>query len=199
MTSIVTFKKETGAMNAVICCKDHVSYRRQTYDLCDTNEAGESALQLFSRTYKQAETNQSHSLLRKAQRLDQLLHALGLTQSETSSISSGVETDGPSTPNGSSAPVKPECVVCSTQFSPFFHKTSSEAPGDFMCHRCYFKTEKEKEKGKGREDSMEGSTTPEINGLNGLNGGPNGISGSDTSIKPDQNGIEKTDVVISVA
>ena len=58
---------------------------------------------------------------------------------------------------------------------------------------------KEKEKGKGREDSMEGSTTPEINGLNGLNGGPNGISGSDTSIKPDQNGIEKTDVVISVA
>ena len=41
VTNIVTFKRETGCMNAIICCKEHSSYRRDLYDLCETNDVGE--------------------------------------------------------------------------------------------------------------------------------------------------------------
>ena len=38
---MVTFKRVTGAMNAVVFCKEHPSYKRDVYDICATNDVGE--------------------------------------------------------------------------------------------------------------------------------------------------------------
>jgi hypothetical protein len=40
-TTTVTFKGETGCMNAIISCRDHDHSKRDIYDLCETNEGGE--------------------------------------------------------------------------------------------------------------------------------------------------------------
>lgn len=40
-THMVTFKRVTGVMNAVMFCKEHPSYKRDVYDICATNEVGE--------------------------------------------------------------------------------------------------------------------------------------------------------------
>ncbi|KAL5536689.1 SNT2 [Sanghuangporus sanghuang] len=124
VTSMVTFKRETGAMNAVICCKDHSSYRRDTYDICDTNDVGETALQVYARTYKQAPTQQIHSLLRKAHRLDQLLQ---VPHHDGSSFVSEEPTTNEN----------PVCMACKTECSPFFHPSPAD-PAQWLCHRCFF-------------------------------------------------------------
>jgi len=122
VTPTVTFKRETGAMNAVICCKEHPSYRRDTYDICDTNDVGETALQVYCRTYKQAPTSY-HSLLRKARRLDQILNT---TSSEDSTALSDQHKAR-------------KCSKCSTEFSPFFYP-STDNLDDWFCHRCMFES-----------------------------------------------------------
>ncbi|EJC99959.1 uncharacterized protein FOMMEDRAFT_159536 [Fomitiporia mediterranea MF3/22] len=127
VTNMVTFRRETGAMNAVICCKDHSSYRRDTYDICDTNDVGETALQVYARTYKQANVDQTHSLLRKAQRLDQLL------QLHSHDNSSSYVSDEPMFTEN------PACIECKTECSPFFHPAPTD-PGKWLCHRCFFST-----------------------------------------------------------
>jgi hypothetical protein len=46
-TTTVTFKGETGCMNAIISCKDHDHSKRDIYDLCETNEGGEVRVHVF--------------------------------------------------------------------------------------------------------------------------------------------------------
>ncbi|TDL26726.1 hypothetical protein BD410DRAFT_783841 [Rickenella mellea] len=128
ITSVIHFKKEIGAMTAVICCKEHSSYRRDLYDICETNEAGETALQVYCRAYKQAQISQSHALLRKARRLDNILnvsHTDGSHHVSEEPIAAG----------------EPSCNVCHTEFSPFFYPLEGENTNDstaWLCHRCHF-------------------------------------------------------------
>ncbi|KAF8909530.1 hypothetical protein CPB85DRAFT_1221968 [Mucidula mucida] len=120
-TITTTFNGETGCMSAVISCKDHDHRRRVIYGLCETNEGGETALQVYCQTYKRA-SDQSHALLRKARRLDQLLN---------------IRSDMPSTPPSEPAPLEPVCEQCHTQFSPMFHRIADDPPA-YHCHKCFF-------------------------------------------------------------
>ncbi|KAJ3740275.1 hypothetical protein DFH05DRAFT_1426471 [Lentinula detonsa] len=120
-THITTmFRGEPGCMNAIVSCKGHDHSRRQIYEICDTDDGGESALQVYCRAYKQVppQVNQTHALLRKARRLDQLI---------------AVRPEHALTNNTSSEDL--ECVKCLTQFTPKFYHTES----GWMCHACNFK------------------------------------------------------------
>jgi len=75
--NVVTFKDYTGTMSAIVRCKkhEHPPSRRGSvfFDICETNEFGETALQVYCRKYKQAQVAQSYGLLRKARRLDSII------------------------------------------------------------------------------------------------------------------------------
>ncbi|KAG6900023.1 hypothetical protein C0993_004080 [Termitomyces sp. T159_Od127] len=109
-TIMTTFKGEHGCMSAIVLCKDHDHSKREIYDICETNEGGETALQVYCHAYKQALVGQAHALLRKARRLDQILNVRG-----------DVNTLPPAEP-----PVpEPECYRCHSEHSPSFYP---------MCH-----------------------------------------------------------------
>ncbi|KAG9313136.1 hypothetical protein JVU11DRAFT_6586 [Chiua virens] len=114
-----TFKGDTGNMVPVVCCKDHDTSKHVLLDMCETDETGETALQAYCRTYKQAPVSQAHALLRKARRLDALLQP---RRSDT--------VDGGSEPEY-------QCHVCETQYSPCFYR-SRRYPGLWNCHECYW-------------------------------------------------------------
>lgn len=133
------FRGEPGCMNAIISCKEHDHSRRQIYEICETDDGGEvsyrctysdflkmltsflqSALQVYCRAYKQVpQVSQTHALLRKARRLDQLI--------TVRPESSGPVADFPSEDL--------QCVKCSTHFTPKFYQTES----GWLCHACNFK------------------------------------------------------------
>ncbi|KIL69139.1 hypothetical protein M378DRAFT_98405 [Amanita muscaria Koide BX008] len=150
LTVTTTFKSETGCMNAIVSCKDHDHSRRIIYDICETNEGGETALQVYCRAYKQAPVGLAHGLLRKARRLDALL-------SRSSEPSPPVLA--PSTP--------PElrCCYCATRFSPAFYKTAnmtghrSSDGGYWQCHRCKFMEE------HGIDEKLSPSSSADVNGV----------------------------------
>ncbi|KAF8075155.1 PHD-zinc-finger like domain-containing protein [Lyophyllum atratum] len=135
-TIISTFKGESGCMNAIVSCQEHDHSRRDIYDLCETDEGGETALQVYCQAYKQAPVGQAHALLRKARRLDQILNVRGdsvIIPPEQPSLSD------------------PECHRCHSQYSPAFYRSplingaptsSSRSPPNnpelYMCHRCHF-------------------------------------------------------------
>ncbi|CAE6432843.1 unnamed protein product [Rhizoctonia solani] len=75
--TIVDFRGEVGVLKALIRCKMHPNAPRPTFDICSLNANGESALQVYCRTYKQVSVSHSYGLLRKARRLDTLLRAQG--------------------------------------------------------------------------------------------------------------------------
>ncbi|KAH7867753.1 PHD-zinc-finger like domain-containing protein [Lentinula edodes] len=109
------FRGEPGCMNAIISCKEHDHSRRQIYEICETDDGGESALQVYCRAYKQVpQVSQTHALLRKARRLDQLI--------TVRPESSGPVADFPSEDL--------QCVKCSTHFTPKFYQTES----GWLCH-----------------------------------------------------------------
>lgn len=113
-------------MNAVIICDNHSGHPKKIYDLCDLDEKGrvsklsfnmvlslrsnprQTALQVFTETYKQAHNSEkTYGLLRKARRLDQVIAA----------------------PRFDAVPVlEPalvlslynKCIFCSTEFSPYW-------------------------------------------------------------------------------
>ncbi|KAF8902398.1 hypothetical protein CPB84DRAFT_1678860 [Gymnopilus junonius] len=135
-TITVTFKGESGCMNAIVSCKEHDHSKRDIYDICETNEGGETALQVYCRAYKQASVGQAHGLLRKARRLDSILNI----RSEPPPLA----LPPPTTPD-------PECYRCHSQFSPAFYRISDSSSSSvngagspkegqelFMCHRCHF-------------------------------------------------------------
>ncbi|KZP17574.1 hypothetical protein FIBSPDRAFT_957028 [Athelia psychrophila] len=133
ITTITTFLGESGSMQPLICCKEHNTTRHTIYDLCSTNEMGESALQHYCRLYKQEKVAQAHALLRKARRLD---------------LVQGVRGDGTLSPPDEPLVPDRRCHQCQTMFSPAFYElapTSSPfiAQGDataWLCHKCHFTT-----------------------------------------------------------
>ncbi|OSD04730.1 hypothetical protein PYCCODRAFT_1433065 [Trametes coccinea BRFM310] len=130
----VDWKGNVGQMVPSVVCKGHVGHKRQMYDICDTNDLGESALQVYCRNYKQAPVAQTHGLLRKARRLDKILNANG-------DVSSVVSADNESTQSAA----EPHCYRCQTEFSPFFHEVTNTAQGDaksWLCHKCHAETRK---------------------------------------------------------
>ncbi|KAG2075540.1 hypothetical protein BDR04DRAFT_1091037 [Suillus decipiens] len=116
---ITTFKGETGNMVPIVCCQEHENSKRQLYDICETDETGETALQVYCRIYKQAPVTQAHALLRKARRLDQTLN---------------IRTDA--SVDVSAEPAL-HCDMCSTQYSPAFYP-SEHYSGRWRCHKCHF-------------------------------------------------------------
>ncbi|KAA1470162.1 hypothetical protein DENSPDRAFT_835896 [Dentipellis sp. KUC8613] len=156
----VSFNGVVGSMQAVVRCKNHEGGRRPPFaDMCETNELGETALQVFCRTYKQAPIAQSHALLRKARRLDHILEEKDKEKDKDKEKEK--DKDAPANghvapPAPAPAPVpaasepEPRCSRCKTTYSPFFHPApssltngrSSAAGGapepKFYCHRCYF-------------------------------------------------------------
>ncbi|TFK29580.1 hypothetical protein FA15DRAFT_677545 [Coprinopsis marcescibilis] len=125
-TITTTFKGEAGCMNAIVSCKDHDHTKRAIYDICETNEGGETALQVYCQAYKQAQTGQTHGLLRKAKRLDSILN---------------LRSEGYVSPPDPISP-DPECLRCHSQFSPAFYPTLGPNGGldVFLCHRCHFES-----------------------------------------------------------
>lgn len=140
-TITTTFKGEAGCMNAIVSCKDHDRSKRDIYDICETDEGGETALQVYCQAYKQAAVGQAHGLLRKARRLDQVLN---------------IRTDAVVIPPERSPPLDRECHYCRCQFSPAFypmprysgqplldgqngHRSPETEPTGWECHKCYFK------------------------------------------------------------
>ncbi|KAJ3506376.1 hypothetical protein NLJ89_g6899 [Agrocybe chaxingu] len=136
MTKTVQFKGETGCMDAIVSCKDHDRSKRDIYDLCETNEGGETALEIYCKAYKRAPVHHGHGLLRKARHLDTILSNLrietyGSTNHYPTSFGNGRD---------------PECYRCHSQFSPFFYPISEtsvvnghqEGKQTWMCHKCHF-------------------------------------------------------------
>jgi len=139
-TITTTFKSEAGCMSAIVSCKDHDRTKRDIYDICETNEGGETALQVYCRAYKQAAVGQAHGLLRKARRLDQVLN---------------IRTDAVVNPPERS-PLDRECHYCRCQFSPAFYPIPRYSGSHFLddhhryspspeteligweCHKCYY-------------------------------------------------------------
>lgn len=132
---ITTFKGETGNMVPIVCCQEHENSRRQVYDICETDETGEAALQVYCRIYKQAPVTQAHALLRKARRLDQTLNIRMDTSVDVS------------------AEPALHCDMCSTQYSPAFYP-SEHYSGRWRCHKCHF------EHRDGAGHSPDGSLSP---------------------------------------
>ncbi|KAM5536579.1 hypothetical protein V8D89_009674 [Ganoderma adspersum] len=151
-TPTVDFKGQSGLMVPSVICKGHVNAKRQVYDICDTNDAGETTIQIYCRNYKQADVGQTHGLLRKARRLDQILEASSASASAERSSTASVDESGASTPgtgvglgpslvpngfpnansnnnsNGLAlalAATDPHCYRCRTEFSPFFHEVAN--------------------------------------------------------------------------
>ncbi|KAE9396813.1 BAH-domain-containing protein [Gymnopus androsaceus JB14] len=132
------FKGEPGCMNAIISCKEHDHSRRQIYEICETDEGGESALQVYCRAYKQVpQVSQTHALLRKARRLDQLIvnavTAVNSTRAR-SSLSLGPGPDPTFGPDSGPENLQLSCVECTTQFTPRFYSTAR----GWVCHACNF-------------------------------------------------------------
>ncbi|KAJ7066423.1 hypothetical protein C8F01DRAFT_981507 [Mycena amicta] len=123
-TVMVTFKGESGCMNPIISCKEHERSKRGMYGICETNEGGETALQVYCRAYKQAPVAQAHGLLRKARRLDPLML-------------SNIRLDP--YPHHSDLNVRdPECIRCHTHYSPAFYPVKGLGDEAFTCHSCHF-------------------------------------------------------------
>lgn len=129
----------------------------------------QTALQVYSKHYKQAHIGNTHGLLRKAQRLDTILN----TEDSDASESSRAFPD-------------PQCTRCRTEFSPSFYptppstpprdgegerdggRTPSSAAQAWLCHRCHF-----------QEEHGGASVHVGVNGANGVNGSAtNGILAS---------------------
>ncbi|KZV70846.1 hypothetical protein PENSPDRAFT_685129 [Peniophora sp. CONT] len=114
----VSFKNGSGAMHAIIRCKGHDNMQGNKvkfFDICETNEFGETALQVYCRNYKQVHVAQSHGLLRKAQRLDAVLRQPVLPP---------VAPQGP-------------CAACSVSVTPAWHPS----PRGCFCHVCWVERE----------------------------------------------------------
>ncbi|KAJ7931676.1 PHD-zinc-finger like domain-containing protein [Mycena leptocephala] len=122
-TITTTFKGESGCMNAIISCKEHDHSKRDIYGVCETNEGGETALQVYCQAYKQAPVGQAHGLLRKARRLDPLL----LNNIRLETLPHHTDSNDPD----------PECIRCQTHFSPAFYP-APRFSNAFTCHNCHF-------------------------------------------------------------
>ncbi|KAH7890899.1 hypothetical protein F5I97DRAFT_1976018 [Phlebopus sp. FC_14] len=128
-TLITSFKGEFGNMVPIICCQEHDPSKHELYGICETDETGETALQVYCRTYKQAPVSQAHGLLRKARRLDAIVNC------RTEIIDEAPESE-------------PQCDLCSTQYSPCFYR-SKYYPDRWHCHKCHWSQQSKTTAGAG--------------------------------------------------
>ena len=130
-TSMVTFKRVTGAMSIVVFYKGHTSYRCVLYGICSSNDVGEvrkfspcqsltpdpflflTALQVYCRTYKQAPLTPL-GLFQRARQLDQLLPA---------TISDGSKSLSNEAENYT-------CDKCKTSIAPHFYNEKIPVSGE---------------------------------------------------------------------
>ncbi|TRM57900.1 hypothetical protein BD626DRAFT_438803 [Schizophyllum amplum] len=123
-SAVTMFKGETGNMMAIISCKEHKGLHLNMHDMCDMNEKGETALQVFCEAHKRAPVNQAHGLLRKARRFDAVLGVRDMQSFE-------VEAEK-------------TCVKCATHCTPLWHPVPADADAmsvdgnTVLCHRCHF-------------------------------------------------------------
>ncbi|KAG8699565.1 putative PHD type zinc finger protein with BAH domain-containing protein [Ceratobasidium sp. 394] len=131
--TIIDFRGETGVMKALIRCKAHPVAPRPSFEICALNANGESALQLYCRTYKQVSVSHSYGLLRKAKRLDTLLRAQGFLPS-----TSAAQTYLEDPLQGASV----RCKHCNTRYSPCFWSEDGQRIIDpdvmqiAICNQC---------------------------------------------------------------
>ncbi|ELU44273.1 ZNF1 protein [Rhizoctonia solani AG-1 IA] len=129
--TIVEFRGEVGVMKASIRCKTHSASLRPSFDICSLNTNGESALQLYCRTYKQVSISHSYGLLRKAKRLDTLLRAQGFLPAISS-------IGDPLSPLNLAS----NCRSCGTNDSPCFWTLDGQTivdpdgASDVLCNLC---------------------------------------------------------------
>ncbi|KIJ55283.1 hypothetical protein M422DRAFT_57796 [Sphaerobolus stellatus SS14] len=126
----VEFRRDTGAMTPVVFCKFHTVDGRRLYDFCDTNERGETAIQVYAKNYKQVPQDNSYGLLRKARRLDVIISGAA----DKGGLGRAAEISVPTT----------RCCKCNSGYSPFFHRVDNvDAARDkqaYECHACYFES-----------------------------------------------------------
>ncbi|KAF8507958.1 hypothetical protein BU17DRAFT_57044 [Hysterangium stoloniferum] len=126
----VDFKRDIGAMTPVVFCKTHSPGEKRLHDFCDMNERGETALQVYTKNYKQVPLDNSYRLLRKARRLDAAMEII--SEKNPSRVVDISISDT-------------RCHNCGTEYSPFFHpvkkETSQTSEGRdnpiYECHCCY--------------------------------------------------------------
>ncbi|KAG8995660.1 putative PHD type zinc finger protein with BAH domain-containing protein [Tulasnella sp. JGI-2019a] len=128
---LITFRGTVGILEPFVWCNAHVLEKdRVVWGPCDASE-GETALQIYCRTYKQVPLEHSYGLLRRAYRLDQALTA----------------------PDGHAAkettPAKFDtCCKCGTTYSPYFwplvpsltngHSNGHSVKPLVVCQKCKF-------------------------------------------------------------
>ncbi|KAJ1306572.1 hypothetical protein OPQ81_007573 [Rhizoctonia solani] len=133
--TIVDFRGEVGVLKALIRCKAHPTATRPSFDICSLNTNGESALQVYCRTYKQVSVSHSYGLLRKAKRLDTLLRAQGFLPAIPSPHNSQKFTHA--LPDGNAV-----CDSCGTHDSPCFWSLDGQVMVDpetastALCNSC---------------------------------------------------------------
>ncbi|CAL1714076.1 unnamed protein product [Somion occarium] len=158
-TTVVDFKDFNGCMVPTVTCKGHPAHRRERFEMCEMNELGETAVQVYCKNYKQAPTANIHGLLRKARRLDQIIQTEDSIDSESTLASSEMH-----------------CWSCGTEYSPCFYSftvkefmVGDEFGEAWECHNCHMKQI------ENHQESVNGG-----NGLNGINGmdGMDGIEPS---------------------
>ncbi|KAI0071159.1 hypothetical protein K474DRAFT_1712701 [Panus rudis PR-1116 ss-1] len=166
-TTVIDFREYNGCMVPVVTCKGHPAHRRETYDMCDANDTGETALQVYCKNYKQAPLANTHGLLRKARRLDQVINTEDSVDSE-STLASGDMS----------------CWNCGTEYSPCFYSFTVKevvlGPDEFgeawECHACHMKqlrgevSRSVNGDAAGPAEPHAATTAQMSNGVNGLNG-----------------------------
>ncbi|KAF7308348.1 Zinc finger protein 1 [Mycena chlorophos] len=148
-TIMVTFKGESGCMGPVVSCKEHQRSKRDMYGICETNEGGETALQVYCRAYKQAPVTQAHGLLRKARRLDPLL----TTHARLESYGHHGHPSLSASTGANASTGDPECFRCHTHFSPMFYPAKGLGDDAFTCHSCHFLEQQQQQQQQEQHDT----------------------------------------------
>jgi len=119
-----------GILEPFVWCNAHILEKnRIVWGPCDASD-GETALQLYCRTYKQVPLEHSYGLLRRAYRLDQAL---------------AIPENPP--PKDTNAEVD-SCCKCGTTYSPYFwplgagltngHSNGHLTKAPVVCQKCKF-------------------------------------------------------------
>ncbi|KAL7424387.1 putative PHD type zinc finger protein with BAH domain-containing protein [Cryptotrichosporon argae] len=127
--TIARFKDETGVMISSCYCKAHAADEAPLFDMYELDpELNETALQVYTASYKTVQAHDSFALLRKAQRLDAL-----------DAIDAARAAAAASAATAPAADVKPTlgkaCAACGIDVSPRWH---ADGQGEgWRCHQCH--------------------------------------------------------------
>jgi len=151
---LITFRGVSGILEPFVWCNAHIlEQNRIVWGPCDASE-GETALQMYSKNYKQVPLEQSYGLLRRAYRLDQ---ALAIPDNKMV-IEADASID--------------RCCKCGTEWSPFFWPVSDGVQNGtgkppVKCHSCHFPELKSATNGIDHLNGTDRTLTPGPKQLNG--------------------------------